>query len=180
MLIRKLGCEWEVHLIEHIQKAMPSESIWDYAPVVGDPAPTAPHGPTRKWMVPEALMGAPVDKPVLATSWLPQYITLLSDKCLSRSSKGTPWSAAYPTCVEVLISHAGNAVVACINACGREFKKRSALYASHRSSSRMGTVINKMKIEIGIASTQLKNKESLRIPSPGKIINKYMKSPGLP
>lgn len=145
MLIRKLGCEWEVHLIEHIQKAMPSESIWDYPPVVGDTAPTAPHGPTRKWIVPEALLGAPVDKPVLATSWLPQYITLLNDKCLSRSSKGTPWSVAYPTCVDVLISHAGNAVVACINACWREFKKRSALYASHRSSSRVGTVINKMK-----------------------------------
>jgi hypothetical protein len=32
-----------------------------------------------------------------------------------------------------------------------------------------------MKIEIGIASTHLKNKESLRIPSPGKIINNYMK-----
>jgi hypothetical protein len=55
------------------------------------------------------------------------------------------------------------------------FRKKSNSTEVKQSPEVLRTVINKMKIEIGIASTHLKNKESLRIPSPGKIINKYMK-----
>jgi len=55
------------------------------------------------------------------------------------------------------------------------FRKKSNSTEAKQSPEVLRTVINKMKIEIGIASTHLKNKESLRIPSPGKIINKYMK-----
>ena len=55
------------------------------------------------------------------------------------------------------------------------FRKKSNSTEVKQSHEVLRTVINKMKIEIGIASTHLKNKESLRIPSPGKIINNYMK-----
>jgi len=55
------------------------------------------------------------------------------------------------------------------------FRKKSNSTEVKQSPEVLRTVINKMKIEIGIASTHLKNKESLRIPSPGKIMNKYMK-----
>ncbi len=54
-------------------------------------------------------------------------------------------------------------------------RKKSNSTEIKQSPEVLRTVINKMKIEIGIASTHLKNKESLRIPSPGKIINNYMK-----
>lgn len=57
----------------------------------------------------------------------------------------------------------------------RPKSKPADLQPSQQPSDVIWTVINKMKIEIGIASTHLKNKESLRIPSPGQIINKYMK-----
>ena len=55
------------------------------------------------------------------------------------------------------------------------FRKKSNSSEIKQSPEVLRTVINKMKIEIGIASTYLKNKESLRIPNPGKIINNYMK-----
>jgi hypothetical protein len=55
------------------------------------------------------------------------------------------------------------------------FRKKSNSTDAKQSPEVLRTVINKMKIEIGIASTHLKNEESLRIPSPGKIINRYMK-----
>jgi len=57
----------------------------------------------------------------------------------------------------------------------RPKSKPAALQPTQQPSDVIWTVINKMKIEIGIASTDLKNKESLCIPSPGNIINKYMK-----
>ncbi len=55
------------------------------------------------------------------------------------------------------------------------FRKKSNSTEAKQSPEVLRTVINKMKIEIGIASTHLKDKKLLRIPSPGKIINNYMK-----
>ena len=143
-LIRKLGCEWEVSLIELLQRSMPPDSLWDL-PFVGDEGylPPIPHG-ACKFVPPPVLLGAP-SKPILSTSWSGQYIAALTERCLSRSTKGTPWSVAYPICVETLTVHAANAMVAALNACWREFKRRSSLYSAHGSTGRVKTVIKNIK-----------------------------------
>jgi hypothetical protein len=143
LLIRKLAAEWEVSLIEQVNKSMQSPSVWDYA-AVQETQGASVHGPCKSWVVPPFFLGVP-EKPVIATSWTAHFISVLHDKCISRSTRATAWSVAYPTCVELLTVHSANAMVACLNACWRELKKRTTLYVSKHSSSRVGRVLDKMK-----------------------------------
>ena len=159
-LTRKLGSEWEVGLIEQLHAAMPGEAVWDLPSVEANAKPPPPHGPIRA--VPSSL-GAP-SSPVVVTSWTETYLSRLSSICLARSTaKGTPWSAAYPTCSVLLTTHAASAIVASLNACWREFKRRSAVYAKYKSSA-VGSMIKKMKNFTGRLSITSPTKE--RPPSP--------------
>jgi hypothetical protein len=56
----------------------------------------------------------------------------------------------------------------------RQKSKPADLQPSQQPSDVIWIVINKMKIEIGTASTFMKENSSLSIPTPGKIIDKYI------
>ena len=141
-LIRMLASEWEVALIELLNAGMASELVWDLPEVhSAGKLSTRPHGPA-KVLVP---FGAP-GKPVLTTSWTLEYVDVVTERCLGRkSARGTLWSVAYPTCAKVLTTHASSALVASLNACWRQVKKRASAMVSYKSSSAMGSVMNRMK-----------------------------------
>ena len=129
-LIARLGSEWEVALIERIQAAMEPCNIWDYPPtvVVGGES----HGPSR---VVSPSVGSVVianKSPVLITSWVRRFFSAINEYCLSRSTKGTCWTLAYPTCIDILASHCANALIASMNSAWREFKTRVNLYSSRK------------------------------------------------
>ena len=92
-VLRKLGAEWEVGVIENIQRFTPSESIWDFPPAPTDSV--VPHGP---FLGESGIQGAPKAK-IIATSWSYQFFELLSKKCLARTTAGdVSWEVAFPMC----------------------------------------------------------------------------------
>lgn len=165
-LIRKLGAEWEVGLIEQLQLAMPQDSVWDLPAVESSITPQTPHGPFRS--VPTSL-GAP-SQPILITSWTETYLSRLSAVCFAQSTaKGTPWQAAYPTCSLLLTTHAASAIVASLNACWRAFKGRTATYAKHKASA-VGSMMKKMKTFTGRLSITSPTRERPPIPPISKLV----------
>ena len=174
MVIRKLGSEWEIGLIEFIQRSMPSESVWDLPPVVdGETNASLPRGP---FLSSSTLLkgGEPASASIscVTTSWSGQFMDLVNKKCISRCTPGdVAWQVAFPTCCDLLTEHACSIIVAVMNACHREFKKRASLYTSHAAESssgrRMESMLKKVKGLIATSPPAAKvAPEDYRPPSP--------------
>ena len=168
-LIRSLASDWEVCLIELLNfSGMASEAVWDLPEVQSmGKLTTRPHGPSKTLVF---------GKPALITSWTLQYQETLNEKCLGRkSNRGTPWKVAFPTCAHILTTHASSALVASLNACWREFKRRSALLASYKSST-VGSMMKRMKRITGrlsVMSPKADEKDRPATP-PGKHVNREL------
>ena len=141
-LVQRLAAEWEVCLIELVNHRMPSEGVWDLPPVVSLIGKlTRPHGPAQ---LPVMCLGAPRNA-VLTTSWTLEYLDGLDERCLSRkTARGTPWTVAYPSCAHELTRHAASALVASLNSCWREMKRRATQLAAYKSSA-VGSMMNRVK-----------------------------------
>ena len=140
-LVRRLASEWEVTLIEQLNAAMSCEGVWDLPAVQSIGKLSRPHGPAQQII---SALGAP-KTPLMTTSWTMDYIEALSEKCLSRkTNRGTPWKVAYPTCAQVLTSHAASALVASLNSCWREVKRRSHRLAAYKSTA-MGSMLKSVR-----------------------------------
>jgi hypothetical protein len=149
-LVRSLASEWEVALIELLNAGMAADIVWDLPQVQSmGKLSTRPHGPVKS-NIPFGAVG----KPVLTTSWTLQYVDTVTEKCLGRkSSRGTSWNVAYPTCAKILTTHASSALVASLNACWRQMKRRAQAMASYKSST-VGSMMSKMKRMTGRLSTE--------------------------
>lgn len=142
LLLRRLGADWEVLLIEYLNNSMRPESTWD-DPIDG------------KSVLPSCIIGMPKQQgPILMTPWTFEFLTVISEKCLSRSTKGTPWSVAYPTSVSLLTAHCANAMIAALNSAWRELKVRATGYAKGKGG-KMGKVLNRMKQQRGVAGRRV-------------------------
>jgi len=135
-VLNRLASEWEVLIIEAVQGRIPSESVWD--------APAS----VRRVSSTNILGSQNFSKPIVLTSWTLDFITAINETILSRSTRGTLWSIAYPTCVDVLTGHCANALIACMNSCYREFKSRSNQLSNYKKSTKLGKAFSKMKTRL--------------------------------
>ena len=158
-VLNKLASEWEVLIIETVQGRIPSESVWD--------APSS----VRRITSTNILGSQNFSKPIVVTSWTLDFITAINETILSRSTRGTPWSIAYPTCVDVLTSHCANALIASMNSCYREFKTRTNQFSQYKKSTKLGKAILKMKTRF---STRRQSGGQETPPSPPPVSQKNL------
>ena len=126
-LICRLGAEWEVATIQEIQKIFPNESVWDTS---------NPQKQTPSFL---HAVFAPTLRPVLLSNWIFVFMNAVNEHCLSRSTKGTSWELAYSSCIAILTSHCGNALVASLNSAWRVYKTRASKFSNYKKNG----VVNK-------------------------------------
>jgi hypothetical protein len=140
ILKQKFGSEWEILLIESVQISLPPESVWDMPPNTQGSC----HGPAKTSSLPTKYIPQQT-KPILTSSWIRDFLLIIGDKCLSRSTRGTLWSVAYPTCIDLLTFHCTNATIASMNTCWREFRSRSQAISGYKKFGKLGKAIRGMK-----------------------------------
>ena len=152
----KLSSEWEILIIETVQSKIPSDSVWD--------------GRIERVLSTNILGSSSFSKPIAVTSWTLDFISAINQTILAKSTRGTLWTIAYPTCVDVLTSHCANALIASINSCYREFKHRALIFSQHKKSTKLGKAISKMKTRF-TTRRQSGGQESPPSPPPTSRIN---------
>jgi hypothetical protein len=68
-----------------------------------------------------------------ANGWTKDFLELVTTTCMQRAN----WVIAYPTCVDILCSHAAEAMVASMNSCWRlVFKAKSDMYTDSKKGEK--------------------------------------------
>ncbi len=132
-LISKIGSDWEISLIEEINRSiLPENYLENFSRI------------SINFLNSSFL--------VLSSQWTPQFLSLIRSKCLSQSTKSIQWSVAYPNAVDTLEGHSSNVVIAVMNNCVRILKERiSKLNKKTESKTKLNSLYSSVKrLSVGV------------------------------